>query len=1655
MARRSNETATYFAQKKLLGKAHTSNLLADVSESKPSSVQLGSTTIFGESIPNSPSKTLYVSQNTVQYVEFELEALTESYYDANATGGGSGGENPPDESQQSSGYHAYALKLPTGYESEQNNDNDKKSTGYFINEQLLYSTLGRLQLVPFNFSTDNPNPYQPTLYRSDGTEIPLLSTIDWQVDAYNGILFVQDYDANSVPDKVRAFLYIGDMLDETLGSAASSGDLNYVQSTSSDYLSATGSMSFSGGEGYNFNTSDVGSDTFFFVSGSLDGQNKSVFGGDVVVSGNLKLDSISSTYLDTKGIDHQFALNFYTGSFSAINESGEIERRSYISPVYAKSTGSNSDLEYVARFSGAPESFFNVLENGFYGPKAVPVSGSTTNATIIFVHDANNSNILTNNHWFIFDSTHQGDPEQINHRTNGTVNAYDGGSYSIRSSYLADIVADANYSYNFLSSGDFNVNFENLIIEDMTDLGTTGGLLLNGNLEAPVWDGVIKTASSPNFQIPNYTYTRNAIVQSLSNFSIDVFYPSQQIDLTRQNIIDINSQEFENYATGSDYSKFELGSSQISDSSGNISGTTVKAVQRNLLTSARWEQLYSYYLTNQSIEKIKAGTRLSVNRRTELTNRYLSTNITDVVNTCLAFAGGGFRINSCMLTPVSLFGSLYTMLSAIQKSIDAWNNSNPNNQIDDFSDPINYPQFKWDQISQLIHSSYNFNSSYASTLNIDPFPYARLRYYYIPTVLSAYIEIIALYENLKVNYSGIENTNVDLRYANNPSVSLNGVTFNYRDPSGISVYNSSNYTIQFNDTLQELFTGTYRNIADGKFNEVNSYFKDYEEYLYYRAVYNTNISDPTGRDYIIETNQNLIKSDTTANIADIEDRPGLKERDLTLRKYLILARDPALFVDGASAFFGPVSITQLEGQSPIKVFTSFQFGEEQQVLGVDGQPLTGSDGNVLTTASSLLTLNSKGFEGDLQVTGSIDITGFGPQDGMTINMGNLTMTSDINGFNMPMFNMVNTNDMPYERPQILMSNNISSFLSGTKAYQMGEISFAGPRYDSPEDDKENITIRAQINETVNTGSVNYLAFDFYINEERNPFKNADGSIPEENKKKTILTLGQFGDSQVENENNVSTGMGVRGNIIPLGTYDYSDLGTATLFPTDNTLGNQRFRWGALHLGEESPITFGDIVRTKSEINFDYVEQQLSFSGSVRFDHGLTGSLTKLSDGTNYLRGIDGVTVSTGSSGEVYVGLEGYTTGSERITTEVYSQTGLSGSQVTFNQEVFELANYNDNNIKFYLNGQLLSSGSLQEVSVDKTRDYFIDPDAGSVYFADPIYGDDVLSSVFYNDTSDQRGQYRYDRILSTAQAAGTNVWFNFDFGIIDYDYDKFEVFVNGQQLTRINNLGQGETQPYEITASNRIAFDHDLYARDIITLLFKIPNPFSTSSSDGDGEEESELNSKIKETVNILQDYQALDPVSFTGLSFDLDTYSKDVLNVYHNGQLLLPGSLYHVQVGRADYYIQDDTTIKFADVLRSGDVITFDLLVPGYENAFADTVFVTQNKSLLNNTLQLSGSNSIIVETTSENIIIKNNKELVFNEILVGNANGTNNIFQLSNEPFSPSEISIFVDGALKVPSGSTSLFDYSVSGSQITFNSQSTPSSGSLVMSIYNKVI
>ena len=239
MAGKTTTTLTLFSQKKLLGKAHTSNLKLDGNEPIGSAVQLASSRIFGEAVPTNPSLTLNVQQGvgagvkTVEYVDFDVVAISGTTYNATSTGGGAGSDSG--ESSQSSGPHGYQLQLKSNYESLTDDNRSKAGNGVFDNSKVLHETLGALQIVPTSFSGESDNPYVVRIYKNDGNalgpanQIGIADNIDWQIDTFNGVLFVQDFDSSKIdiaaspPLYARAFIYVGDMLDDVVTSGGGGG----------------------------------------------------------------------------------------------------------------------------------------------------------------------------------------------------------------------------------------------------------------------------------------------------------------------------------------------------------------------------------------------------------------------------------------------------------------------------------------------------------------------------------------------------------------------------------------------------------------------------------------------------------------------------------------------------------------------------------------------------------------------------------------------------------------------------------------------------------------------------------------------------------------------------------------------------------------------------------------------------------------------------------------------------------------------------------------------------------------------------------------------------------------------------------------------------------------------------------------------------------------------------------------------------------------------------------------------------------------------------------------------------------------------------------------------------------------------------------------
>jgi hypothetical protein len=217
----SSSSKENISLKKLVGKSHTSNSLEAFNENKTTGLTLSTSSIFAENITASPDSTnLYdITDNTVEYVRLVATALPESLVNGK--------------------FHAFKLSLPDDYVA--NSSNPKKDTLSFKDSEDLHSSIGKLQLVPPQFSDS----YEAKVYyngnatKNNGTRIPLLDERSWYLDYFNGILFQETPpdNANENPSHVEAYIYIGNMASTQIAngsvdlSTSSVGDLSDVDIT--------------------------------------------------------------------------------------------------------------------------------------------------------------------------------------------------------------------------------------------------------------------------------------------------------------------------------------------------------------------------------------------------------------------------------------------------------------------------------------------------------------------------------------------------------------------------------------------------------------------------------------------------------------------------------------------------------------------------------------------------------------------------------------------------------------------------------------------------------------------------------------------------------------------------------------------------------------------------------------------------------------------------------------------------------------------------------------------------------------------------------------------------------------------------------------------------------------------------------------------------------------------------------------------------------------------------------------------------------------------------------------------------------------------------------------------------------------------------------
>lgn len=332
---KTTRNLSQFAEKKLVGKSHTSAQKTDNAEGIPSNVQISTNTIFGQAVPdgpsNAPTETLYaVTSSTVQFVQFDVTEIGLTTYDADSDTQSGG-----DDSPQGEGPHAWSLSLPSNYESSSTTGgtkhHSKVGTAPFQNSTRVFDTLGALQLVPTNvyINTSNVanNPYIAKIYVWDGSnnsskEATPLSTadhVDWFVDYYSGVVFFQEYNGK-VPYKVEAFIYVGDMADQTTGGTttlAGLTDTNIAGVSNNQILAYNASNSkweaqnpASGGiERYQYvqTSGNVSANTAITIPGmNFNGATPTLADTKVFLNGQLLVGG-SQSDLNSSTVDYHFS----------------------------------------------------------------------------------------------------------------------------------------------------------------------------------------------------------------------------------------------------------------------------------------------------------------------------------------------------------------------------------------------------------------------------------------------------------------------------------------------------------------------------------------------------------------------------------------------------------------------------------------------------------------------------------------------------------------------------------------------------------------------------------------------------------------------------------------------------------------------------------------------------------------------------------------------------------------------------------------------------------------------------------------------------------------------------------------------------------------------------------------------------------------------------------------------------------------------------------------------------------------------------------------------------------------------------------------------------------------------------------------------------
>lgn len=238
----------------------------------------------------------------------------------------------------------------------------------------------------------------------------------------------------------------------------------------------------------------------------------------------------------------------------------------------------------------------------------------------------------------------------------------------------------------------------------------------------------------------------------------------------------------------------------------------------------------------------------------------------------------------------------------------------------------------------------------------------------------------------------------------------------------------------------------------------------------------------------------------------------------------------------------------------------------------------------------------------------------------------------------------------------------------------------------------------------------------------------------------------------------------------------------------------------------------------------------TFTGAVKFQAGLTGSLTQLPDGTPYLQAGDNVSISTGSDGSVRISSTGG--GIQQNVQQNIILTNLTRSrfQVTMTDRAeagslvevpgadFSVTGFSPENTDVYVNGQLMVSGTADQTTVS-SADYTVASN-NALSFSFSLLRDDSLVIKYIAASLPTKNKYQL--FVTEDYMPGTDIIVNdsIDYSRTNYEMQNVDVFVNGEMMTSgsftdvTNHLAD-----YALTSKKALTFSSKIYANDVITVV--------------------------------------------------------------------------------------------------------------------------------------------------------------------------------------------------------------------------------------------